>query len=45
MSVIEMRMLKWISGNMKKDTSQIEEICLKIEVASIDEKIRKSRLR
>ena len=30
---------------MKKDTSQIEEICLKIEVASIDEKIRKGRLR
>ena len=31
MGVVEMRMLKWISGNTRKDI-QNEEICLKIVV-------------
>ena len=39
MGVIEMRMLKWISGNTMKDMIQNKEIHLKIGVASIDEKM------
>ena len=40
-----MRMLKWINGNTRKDRIQNEEICLKIGVAPVDEKIRESHLR
>ena len=44
MSVVEMRMSKWIGGNIMKDRMLNEEICLKIDVASIDEKMRESHL-
>jgi hypothetical protein len=45
MSVVEMGMLRWISGNKRKDGIQNEEIRLKIRMAPIDEKMRESRLR
>ena len=45
MSVAEMGMLRWISGNKRKDGIQNEEIRLKIRMAPIDEKMRESRLR
>ena len=45
MSISEMRMLRWIDGNTQKDRVQNNEICLKIGVAPIDEKIRKSYLK
>ena len=35
-----MRILRWVSRNTRKDMIQNEEIRLKIEVASIDEKMR-----
>jgi hypothetical protein len=40
-----MRMLRWISGNIRKYKFRNEKICLKIGVAPIDKKVRKSRLR
>ena len=43
-SVVEMRMSKWIGGNIMKDRMLNEEICLKIDVAPIDEKMRESHL-
>ena len=45
MSVAEMGMLRWISGNKRKDGIQNEEIRLKIRMAPIDEKMRESHLR
>ena len=39
-----MRMSKWIGGNIMKDRMLNEEICLKIDVAPIDEKMRESHL-
>ena len=45
MSVAEMWMLKWKSGNIRKDRIQNEEIHLKIGVAPIDGKMRESHLR
>jgi hypothetical protein len=45
MSVIEIRMLRWISGITKKNKIRNEKICLKIGVAPIDEKMRESCLR
>ena len=45
LTVTEMRMLKWISGNTRKDEIPNEEIHLKTRVAPIDEKTRKSHLR
>ncbi len=45
MSVAEMRIFRWISGNTRKDWIQNEEIRLKIGVAHIDKKIRESCLR
>ena len=45
MSVIEIRMLRWISGITKKNNIRNEKICLKIGVAPIDEKVRESCLR
>ena len=41
MSITKMRMLRWISGNTEKDRIWNEEICLKIRVAPIDEKMRR----
>jgi hypothetical protein len=37
-----MRMLRWISGNTRKDRIRNEEIRLKVGVAPIDEEMRKS---
>ena len=45
MSIVEMRMLRWISGNTWKDRIQNEEIHLKIGVVPIDEKMREDCLR
>ena len=42
MSVAEIRMLRWISGNTQKDRIQNEEIRLKIAVVPIDEKMGES---
>jgi hypothetical protein len=44
MSVVEMRMLKWMIVNTRKDRIQNEKNRLKVEVAPIDEKMRESRL-
>ena len=41
MSVDQMTMLRWISGNIQKDKFKNEEIPLKIGVAPIDEKMRR----
>ena len=40
-----MRMLRWISGNSRKDKIRNNEICLKIRVGPIDAKMRESCLR
>ena len=45
LTVIQMRMLKWISGKTRKYEIPNEEIHLKTRVALIDEKTRKSHLR
>jgi hypothetical protein len=45
MSVAEMRMLRYISGNIRKDMIRNEKIRLKIGVTSIDEKMRECHLR
>ena len=45
MSVAEMRMLRWINGNTRKDRIRNEEIYLKIGVAPIDEKMIESNLK
>ena len=44
MSVAEMRMLRWMCGNTRKDKVRNEDIRTKIGVASIEEK-RENRLR
>lgn len=44
-SVVEMRMLRWVSENTWKDWIQNEEIPLKIRVTHIVEKMRWSDLR
>ena len=40
-----MRMVRWISGNVRKYLIQNDKICLKIEVTPIGEKMRESHLR
>ena len=45
MSVAEMRMLHWMCGNTRRDKMRNEDIRTKIGVASIEEKMRKNRLR
>ena len=39
--VAEMGMLRWVSGNIWKDRIWNEEICFKIGVGPIDEKMRR----
>ena len=41
MSVARMRMLRWITENIGKDKLQNEEICLKIGLTPINEKMRR----
>ena len=45
MSVAEMRVLRWISGNIWKDKIRNEDIRLKIAVAPSDEKMRENLLK
>ena len=45
MSIAEMRMLRWMCGNTKRDKVRNEDIRNKISVASIEEKMRENRLR
>ena len=40
-----MRMLHWMCGNRGRDKVRNEDIRTKIDVASIEEKIRENRLR
>jgi len=43
-SVAEMRMLRWMYGNTRRDKVRYDDIRTKIGVASIEEKIRENRL-
>jgi hypothetical protein len=45
MSVVELRMLRWISRNIRKDRIRNEEIFLKIGMTPINEKMRENHLR
>ena len=45
MSIVEMRMLRWISENIRKNMIWNEKIHLKIRVTLIDENMRESHLR
>lgn len=45
MSVVEMRMLKWANGNIRKDIIRNKKISLKIGVVLLIKKMRESRLR
>ena len=44
MSVAEMRMLRWMCGNTRKDKVRNEDIRTKIGIAPIEEKMRENRL-
>jgi len=44
MSVAEMRMLRWMCGNTRRDKVRNEDIHTKIVVALIEEKMSKNRL-
>jgi len=45
MSVVEIRMLRWMCGNTRRDKMRNEDILTKIGVASIEEKMRENCLR
>ena len=45
MNVAEMRILRWMCGNTRRDKVRNEYIRTKIGVASIEEKMRENRLR
>ena len=44
MSVAEMRILRWMYGNTRRDKVRNEDICTKISVTSIEEKMRENSL-
>ena len=44
MSVLEMRMFHWMCNNTRRDKASNDDICIKIGVASIEEKMRENRL-
>ena len=45
MRVVEMRMLRWMCGHTKMDKIRNESIREKVGVASIEDKLRETRLR
>ena len=45
MSVADMRMLRWICGNTRRDNVRNEDIRTKIGVTPIEKKMRENRLR
>ena len=45
LSVIEMRMLRWIGGHTRIDRVRNDDICDRLEVAPIEEKLVQHRLR
>ena len=44
MNVVEMRMLRWMCGKIKRDKIRNKRIHKMIEVVPIEEKIRENRL-
>ncbi|PKA57993.1 hypothetical protein AXF42_Ash012532 [Apostasia shenzhenica] len=44
-NIAEMRMLRWMGEYMRKNKMRKEYNCEKVEVASIEDKLRKSRLK
>ena len=44
MSVAEMRMLRWICGHRRMDRVRNDDICDRLEVAPIEEKLVQHRL-
>ena len=45
MSVAEMRMLRWMCDNTRRNDVRNEDIRTKIDIAPIEEKMRENRLR
>ena len=45
MSVVEMHMFRWMCGNTRRDKVRNKDIRTKIDIASIEEKMRENRLR
>jgi hypothetical protein len=45
MSIVEMRMLRWVSGVTKEDSIRNEYVKGNIGVASVMDKMRENRLR
>ena len=43
LSVAEMRMLRWMCGNTRRDKVRNEDICTKICVTLIEEKMRENQ--
>jgi hypothetical protein len=45
LSIAEMRMLRWICGNTRRDRVQNDDICERLGVAPVEEKLVQHRLR